>query len=624
MISVAALATASSFLAHACAIITIGIYLAMTFLLFDVNGALEEESLKLRRRAFWSALAWALFTFLHIISLLANILDSGISSALDSTVLKSFLTQVTLGRFWFFQLIVALLVAGISNIIRRTTPAVFTMVLALLALVAPVFQSHSAASGSHSLAIGSLVLHVVALALWIGGVIALLMISEARRSHAAARFSSLALWCAATVVVSGSANAYTRLNFEQAWSTSYARIVVLKICLTAFLIYLGYRHRKNIVSLAVLDKKLLARLLVVEVFIMTLLLALGSWLSQQQPPQKPGAIRYNAALEITGMATPPAPTLWRIFWAYEPDALMIGLLVIAGLLYFKGVRTLSAAGIKWPVGRTVAFISGLAAIDFATSGGLGVYAKFSFSYHMMAHMVLGMIAPIGIILGAPITLALRTLPQGRGGHERGVRGTLVALLHSRLFGSFANPIVALAIFDGSLFALYLTPLFGTLMASHVGHIVMNIHFILAGALFFHVIVGIDPNPRRIHHLARIVTLFAAMSIHAFFSIAVMSSTTLLDGGYYQSLQTPWVTYLLADQRQGGAIGWAMGEVPILLALIATFVQWMRDDSKEAQRLERSSARKAAMGQPDELAQYNAYLATLAERNASKEWKKNDE
>ena len=303
---------------------------------------------------------------------------------------------------------------------------------------------------------------------------------------------------------------------------------------------------------------------------------------------------------------------------------MIGLLVIAGLLYFKGVRTLSAAGTKWPVGRTVAFISGLAAIDFATSGGLGVYAKFSFSYHMTAHMVLGMIAPIGIILGAPITLALRTLPQGRGGHERGVRGTLVAILHSRLFSSFANPIVALAIFDGSLFALYLTPLFGTLMASHVGHIVMNIHFILAGALFFHVIVGIDPNPRRIHHLARIVTLFAAMSIHAFFSIAVMSSTTLLDGGYYQSLQTPWVTDLLADQRQGGAIGWAMGEVPILLALIATFVQWMRDDSKEAQRLERSSARKAAMGQPDELAQYNAYLATLAERDASKEWKKNDE
>ena len=624
MISIAALATASSFFAHASAIITIGIYLAITFLLFDVNGALEEESLKLRRLAFWSALGWATFAFFHIITLLANILDSGITSALDSNVLKSFLTQVTLGKFWFFQLIVALLVAGISNIVRRTTPALFTMVLALAALVAPVFQSHSAASGSHTLAIGSLVLHVGALAFWIGGVVALLFISEARRAHAAARFSVLALWCAVVVVVSGTTNAYTRLNFEQAWSSSYARMVLAKVLLTLVLIYLGYRHRKNIVSLVVLDKKLLARLLFIESAIMAIVLASGSWLSNQQPPQKPGTITYDPAIEITGMATPAQPTVWRVFWAYEPDALMIGLLLIVGLLYFKGVRTLSAAGTKWPVGRTVAFVAGLVAIDFATSGGLGVYAKFSFSYHMMAHMVLGMIAPIGLILGAPITLALRTLPQGRGGHERGVRGTLVAIMHSRIFGVFANPLVALAIFDGSLFALYLTPLFGDLMANHVGHIAMNIHFILAGALFFHVIVGIDPNPKRIHYLARIVTLFAAMSIHAFFSVAVMSSTTLFDGGYYQSLQTPWITDLLADQRQGGAIGWGMGEIPILLALIATFIQWMRDDSKEAQRLERNSARKAAMGQPDELAQYNAYLASLAERENSTEWKKNDE
>lgn len=624
MISVAALATASSFFAQVFAIATIGIYLAITFLLFDVNGALEDESLKLRRRAFWSSLAWALSAFIHILTVVATILDTGLSSALDRNVLKSFLTQVTLGQFWFFQLLTALLVAGFSNAIRRTTPALLTMFFALIALVAPVFQSHSAASGSHALAIGSLVLHVAALALWVGGVMALLMISELRRAHAAARFSALALWCAVAVVVSGTANAFARLNFIDAWSSAYARIVIVKVLLTVILLYLGYRHRKNIVSLAVLDKKLLARLLAVEIAVMTLLLALGSWLSNQQPPQKSGSPTFDPALEITGMAMPAKPTLWRVFWAYDPDALMIGLLVISALLYLKGVRILSAAGTKWPVGRTVAFMSGLVAIDFATSGGLGVYAKFSFSYHMMAHMVLGMIAPIGIILGAPITLALRTLPQGRGGHERGVRGTLVAIMHSRIFGAYANPVVALAIFDGSLFALYLTPLFGNLMQNHVGHVFMNIHFILAGALFFHVIVGVDPNPKKIHHLARIVTLFAAMSIHAFFSVAVMSATTLLDGGYYSSLHTPWVTDLLADQRQGGAIGWAMGEIPILLALVATFIQWMRDDSKEAQRLERSSARKAAMGQPDELAQYNAYLASLAERDISQERKKNDE
>jgi putative copper resistance protein D len=293
---------------------------------------------------------------------------------------------------------------------------------------------------------------------------------------------------------------------------------------------------------------------------------------------------------------------------------MIGILVTAVALYIKGVVVLTKRGDKWPVGRTISFALGISAIDFATSGGLGLYANFAFSYHMVAHMVLGMIAPIGIVLGAPMTLALRTLPQGRNSDERGVRGSLLAVLHSKLAVFFTNPVVALALFDGSLFALYFTDLFGSMMQSHAGHLLMSIHFLLAGILFFHVVIGIDPNPRRVPHLVRIVIIFAAMSIHAFFSVALMSTTTLIDGGYFGSLQSPWLVDLLADQRMGGSLGWAMGEIPILLALIATFVSWVKDDSREAIRIDKNSARSAAMGQPDELANYNKYLQDLAQRD----------
>ena len=229
---------------------------------------------------------------------------------------------------------------------------------------------------------------------------------------------------------------------------------------------------------------------------------------------------------------------------------------------------------------------------------------------MVAHMVLGMIAPIGFVLSAPITLALRTLPIGRTPSERGIRGTLIALLNSKYFQVISNPVVALAIFDGSLFLLYMTPLFGNLMQSHSGHLFMNIHFLLAGALFFHVIVGIDPSPKRVPHIVRIIVLFAAMSIHAFFSIALLSATTLLDGGYFASLQRPWATNLLADQNAGGAVGWAMGEIPILIALVATFIQWVREDRKETKRIDRAEDRAAAMGADDDLAKYNKYLASL--------------
>jgi putative copper resistance protein D len=152
------------------------------------------------------------------------------------------------------------------------------------------------------------------------------------------------------------------------------------------------------------------------------------------------------------------------------------------------------------------------------------------------------------------------------------------------------------------------------MQSHAGHLFMNIHFLLAGLLFFHVIIGIDPNPRRIPHLVRIVVVFAAMSIHAFFSVALMSTATLIDSGYFAALKTPWLNDLLADQKLGGSIGWAMGEIPILLALVATFISWVKDDSREAKRIDRNTARNAAMGRPDELAEYNQYLQELSQRD----------
>ena len=143
---------------------------------------------------------------------------------------------------------------------------------------------------------------------------------------------------------------------------------------------------------------------------------------------------------------------------------------------------------------------------------------------------------------------------------------------------------------------------------------MNLHFLLAGILFFHVIVGVDPNPNRPPNIVRMVILFAAMSIHAFFSIALMSATTLLDGGYYTLIGNPMKLNLLENQYTGGAIGWAMGEIPILIALTAVFIQWMREDRKETERIDRNSARASAMGEADDLKKYNDYLADLARRD----------
>ena len=611
---ISALVTASKFFAVLSSFITIGALLALAFLVLDKDGKLSTSGSKIRTIISVSAFAWFFSSILNILFTLANILGESVTAVLDLAVLQSFVFQISLGQYLFFQTLIALFVALTSRVLTSSGYTAILLLISLIAISAPVFQSHAASSGSHALAIGSLLIHVIALSFWVGGVIAITLLNQDDRKISLPRFSQIALWAAIAVVISGVINASARLNFAAAWSSSYAYVVILKVLITFVLLYFGYKHRNYLAAKPSVNWRAMTRLISVEAAIMIFVTALGSWLSSNQPPSRDSQEPFNAALAIAGMEMPDAPNFTRILFEYDPSVFMIGLLVLAVALYIKGVVILTRRGDKWPVGRTISFALGISAIDFATSGGLGVYAHFAFSWHMVAHMVLGMIAPIGIVLGAPITLALRTLPQSRDGQELGVRGLLIKALHSRYARVLTNPVVALAIFDGSLFALYFTSLFGGMMQSHQGHLFMSIHFILTGILFFHVIVGVDPNPRKVPHIIRIVILFAAMSIHAFFSVALMSASTLIDGGYFESLQRPWSLDLLADQRTGGAIGWAMGEIPILIALVATFIQWMRDDSHEAKRIDRNTARMAALGQPDELAQYNLYLNNLNKKD----------
>jgi len=595
-------------------ILAIGLLYAAGFLVAEAKGVLTAEGIRLRNLARFVTLVWFVTVFGGIFTEVANLLGLGFLDAFNASVLRSFIFQTSLGRDFLFQILMGLIVLVSLGRVKKVGGIYLTLLLTLLALIIPIFHSHASSAGNHGLAIGALIFHVLFVSLWVGGVIGLLAIAPHERERSVSRFSSLALWCAIIVGSSGVISVWTRLNFLSAWNSLFGVLVGVKIALFLVLVFIGSKHRKYIMN-KLSGSQQLFRLLVNESLIMIETVCIGGLLSTTAPPVSQTSLKLESdqVLSITGISMPDAPNLWRVLSTYVPDATVVGVLLLMTALYVKGVLVLSKRGDKWPVGRTVAFALGVAGVDFATSGGLGVYAHFAFSYHMVAHMVLGMIAPIGFVLSAPITLALRTLPQGRTENERGIRGTLIALIHSRYMTTVTNPIVALAIFDGSLFALYLTPLFGSLMRSHSGHLFMDLHFLLAGYLFFYVIIGIDPNPRKIPHIVRIIILFAAMSIHAFFSITLLSTSTLIDGGYFSSLHTPWVTNLLTDQHTGGGLGWAMGEIPILIALIATFIQWVKDDTRESKRSDRASDRAAAMGEEDELSKYNKYLAELNRR-----------
>ncbi|MEY2841516.1 MAG: hypothetical protein RLY74_657 [Actinomycetota bacterium] len=576
-------------------LLSVGIYFALTFIFPETDGNLNSSSKKIRKLLLPVLLLWILSSIGNLLATLANLFEVGITDMLDWVSIQSYVTQTSLGRLQAIQVVASVALFLINPIIRRIGGAFFAFGIALFGLVAPVFESHSAQAGSHGLAIGTLVIHVIAISIWFGGVSALYFMDRETRSIALPRVSTISTWSLVAIVATGVTSSLLRLGLSSDWFTIYGLLIIIKVVILGSIVVIALKIKKNLAQV---------HLVGFESALLVITMIIGSLLSRVTPLID-AELPVDPARDLVGVTMPAAPTWQRLFFEYEADALILGALIFVTALYIRGVVALVRRGDRWPVGRTISFAIGISLLDYSTSGGLGLYGIFSFKYHMVAHMVLSMIAPIFIILSAPLTLALRTLPQGRGKEERGIRRWFLSILHSRISSIWTHPITALAIFDGSLFALYFTPLFGDLMSSHFGHLAMNLHFIGAGLLFFYVIVGVDPNPRRTHHLVRMVILLAAMSIHAFFSLALMSSTTLIDGGYYESLQRPWDLDLLADQRTGASLGWAMGEIPIIIAFIATFIQWLRSDAREAKRADRNSER--------ELAEYNEYLRELAER-----------
>ncbi|MEN3586503.1 cytochrome c oxidase assembly protein [Streptomyces sp. ZYX-F-203] len=306
------------------------------------------------------------------------------------------------------------------------------------------------------------------------------------------------------------------------------------------------------------------------------------------------------------MDLPPFTLARGLQWSPDPVFLVSCLLALA--LYAWGVVRLVRRGDRWPVGRTVGFTLGVASIVLTMCTALNDYGMAMFSVHMVQHMIISMVSPILILLGAPITLALRALPPaGRG--RTGPRELLLRLLHSRYIRIVTHPAFTIPMFIASLYGLYFTPLFDALMGSRAGHVGMMVHFLAVGLVFFWPIMGVDPGPHRPGHLMRMLELFAGMPFHAFFGIALMMATTPMVETYANPAASLGID-ALADQNAAGGIAWAFSEIPSVLVLIALLFQWYASDQRQARRTDRAADRDGER----ELEAYNAYLASLHARS----------
>ena len=579
------------------------------------NGVLDAAGYRALRMAMVAAAVWAACATALVPLTVSDVSGKPFREHLNPVEIWRVAGLIDTASAWRWTAVLAFVLAVACRVVLRWswTPVLFG--LSVLTLIPLALTGHSAAGGSHDLATNSLLIHLLAGAMWAGGLLALLANAIGGGGYtdlAARRFSAVAFWCFIAMTVSGIVNTLVRVRPPELFATTYGWLVVAKVVALVILGTFGWRQRRLAVVALQSDpdaRAPLIRLATAEALVFGATFGIAVGLGRTPPP--PPMVRNPSAAEVAlGYDLAGPPTLARILFDWRFDLLFGTAAIVLAGVYIAGVIRLRRRGDDWPVGRTTAWLLGCAVLLFTTSSGLGRYMPAMFSVHMAAHMLLSMLIPILLVLGAPTTLALRALPTAGKGNPPGPREWLLAGLHSRWSQFFTHPVVATVMFVAGFYGLYFGGIFDAAASHHAAHVLMNLHFLLSGYLFYWVVIGIDPTPRAVPQLAKIGMVFASIPLHAFFGVVLMGMPKLLGEKFYRSLQLPWHTDLLGDQHLGGSIAWAAGEVPLVVVLMALLVQWQRNDRRTAVRLDRAAERD----HDAELAAYNAMLAELARRD----------
>jgi cytochrome c oxidase assembly factor CtaG len=277
--------------------------------------------------------------------------------------------------------------------------------------------------------------------------------------------------------------------------------------------------------------------------------------------------------------TPPPLTPLTALTSWTFDPLVLVPLAAAAGLYLWGVRALRRRGDPWPPARVAYWFLGLALVFLGSSTFLGVYDRTLFLVPAIQHMLLQMIAPVGLVCAAPMTLALRTLPPRW-------RRVLLAVVHSRWARFVAHPAVAFALFGLTQFVYYYTALYDVSLTSKWVHDLGHLHFVLVGFLFYWSLLGIDPVPHRPAFVFKFLLVVGMAPIHILLGVPIMMMDALIGGEYYLALGRDWGPSPLDDQFIGGAILWGFGDLAAA-ALIGAFMrQWFHSDERMARRTDR--------------------------------------
>ena len=234
------------------------------------------------------------------------------------------------------------------------------------------------------------------------------------------------------------------------------------------------------------------------------------------------------------------------------------LAAFAGTTYVLAARRRHSENRGWDHWRTVGFLTGLALLLVAARPA----TYDGFADHMLGHLLIGMFAPLALVLSAPLTLLLRSVPPSVG-------AAITRLFRSTPARVMTHPIVLLTANIGGLAALYFTGLFGLSERNNLVHSAIHVHFFVVGYLFAWMIAGPDPGPHRPGVRTRLVVLGVAIFGHAVIA-------QLLYAGWFVAIDAP-----AAEIRAGGTLMYYWGDIAEILLALALLVTWRPDHRSRA-------------------------------------------
>jgi cytochrome c oxidase assembly factor CtaG/putative copper export protein len=550
-------------LTESVAVVTVGALLLAALLVPPRGlGWLGADGYRAVRVASWTAAAWAGGALVTGVFAVADAFARPLSVVLTTSTLSESLDGLPAARIWFLTAGVAIVCAVLCRLALSWHAALGAFALAVLGLLPAAFGGHSGTGSAHDIAMNSLALHVVAAALWIGGLVAVLVhavVGGGDLVTGLGRFSTTAFWCWVVLALSGTVNALLRVNPADLLTSTYGLLLLAKIAGLVVLGVFGAAHRaRTVPEVAAGSRAALVRLGGVEVLIMFATVGVAVALGRTPPPGPSGPLpsRVEALL---GYSLDRPLDLAGLVTAARPDLVLGTLAVVAALVYLAGVRRLRRRGVAWPGGRTASWLVGCGVLLVATSSGIGTYAPAQFSVHMAQQVLVMVVVAPAWVLGRPATLLAAVRPAATDGPP-GPQEWVAGIGRSRVGRFLTTPVVATVVLVATAWALDVGGVFDALVPEHVGHLSMTVCALAAGCLF----AGVATDARVARRVRAGMVLVAAVA-QGGLAVAVAGSSRVIGAEYWRQLGLPFVDRP-ADQTLG-ALVLAVAVLPLLALLV---------------------------------------------------------